>query len=102
MIEYALLGGVYALILVKGVPAIVGRLPDRVRRPLSALKRAYLAPFRWLTPDRVYRLYYETGLMDAESYRWFQEQGYIRDDLDPTYIQRTHTPEDSETGGEQA
>lgn len=48
---------------------------------------------RYLVPDMLYKLWYETGIMDIESYRAFQAKGYIRDDLDPEYIQRSENHE---------
>ncbi|CCQ34332.1 hypothetical protein HLRTI_001508 [Halorhabdus tiamatea SARL4B] len=91
MIDSLVIGLAYALAFVALIEVSKRYLPAPVLRRLAVVKRAYLAPFRWLTPDRVYRLWYETGVMDAESYRWFQQQGYIGDDLDPAYIQRTHS-----------
>lgn len=48
---------------------------------------------RYLVPDMLYKLWYKTGIMDTESYRAFQAKGYIRDDLDPEYIQRSENHE---------
>lgn len=60
--------------------------PDFIKKYAKKVKMWYLYPFRWLTPDWVYKLYLREGQMDKETYRKFQEKNFIRDDLDPEYI----------------
>jgi len=43
---------------------------------------------RYLIPDSVYQLWYQVDMLDAETYRRYQDCGYIRSELDPQYIQR--------------
>jgi len=45
--------------------------------------------YRARLPDSVYKLWLQTGIMDEDAYRVFQERGVIDDDLDPEYIQQS-------------
>lgn len=70
---------------------VVPYLPDQLIRPFARAFEMYLNVWRRLIPDRVYKLWLRTGLMSEDAYRQFQERGFISDDLDPMYIQRTET-----------
>lgn len=63
-------------------------LPARVRRVGARARTWYFHIPRRFTPDRIYKLWYRTGIMTEENYRAFQERGYISDDTDPEYLQR--------------
>ena len=53
----------------------------------------YLYPFRWVTPDSVYKLYLQTGLITPDHYRTLQNDDFISDDIDPKHI---HHPEQNQ------
>lgn len=60
----------------------------QVAVPVRKAQQYYFGFFRKHTPDWIYRLWYRTGIIDAETYRTFQDRGYISCDLDPEYLQR--------------
>lgn len=61
-------------------------LPRPVKSALLYAREWYFGLFRRATPDWVYKLWLRTGIMDSESYRAFQDRGYINDQLEPEYI----------------
>lgn len=67
--------------------------PDAFRRAGETIRDWYFYPFRWMTPDTVYKMYLREGMMSEENYRAFQEKNFIRDDLDPKYIQKQENSE---------
>lgn len=71
--------------------------PRRVKRVADTMLFYYLYPFRWATPDVVYKLWLRTGIMSPDAYREFQGYNFIRDDLDPEHIQRYETSDETVT-----
>ena len=61
-------------------------LPVKFVRVITAPYRIYVNFWRRALPDSVYKLWLQTGIMDEEAYRTWQERGFISDDLDPEYI----------------
>lgn len=71
--------------------------PPTVRRIGYTCRYYYLYPFRWVTPDSVYKLYLQTGLITAKQYRALQADNFIRDDRDPEHISH---PKQKQNSGE--
>lgn len=50
-------------------------------------------PIRWyrrvwwrLLPDGLFLMWLRAGVIDADTFRWLQENGYVSVDVDPAYI----------------
>jgi len=58
--------------------------------PIERLIHLQFHIARLALPDSVFKLWYRTAMLDEETYRHFQDRGYIKDTTDPKYLQRTH------------
>lgn len=62
--------------------------PAQAESALKTLQFYYLYPYRWVLPDFIYKLWLHEGIMTLDAYREFQQYGFIRDEIDPEYIQQ--------------
>lgn len=59
-----------------------------IAQPIAYILSVYTDWWRSRVPDWIYKLWYRTGIISANTYRTFQEKGIISDDLDPEYLQQ--------------
>ena len=74
---------IFTVVVVSIIFTIEFFVPNKTK---MILIKKYLEFWRRITPDFLYKLWYRTGIMDEQSYRSFQEKGYISDDVDPEYL----------------